>query len=136
MCVIIEGVEDINFFKFIHMENVQYVFQGVYADSKMREYIEKKIASVFRIMSGVPRAEVEIGSDKKGVFTVEIMVKNANEKHIAKNSSESVQGAVDIIEEELKAQIRKEKERKSTLKMRGARSIKKKLVVDRNARMR
>jgi ribosomal subunit interface protein len=118
------------------MSHVQYVFQGVYIDSQVREYIEKKVTSVVRLMSGSPRAEVEIRADKKGKFSVEVIVQNASEKHIAKNTADSICGAVDVIEEELKAQIRREKERTSTLKIRGARSIKKKLVIDRNARMK
>jgi ribosome-associated translation inhibitor RaiA len=46
----------------------------------------------------------------------------------------SIEGSIDIVMDELESQIVKQKEKKHDLKLRGSRSIKKKLVVDKDAR--
>jgi ribosome-associated translation inhibitor RaiA len=80
--------------------------------------------------------ETEINMDKKGKFTVELMLKTPYKLYRAEEISESVEGSVDVAVESLKNQIIKDKERLKSLRKRGARSIKKRAVIDGNARFR
>lgn len=114
--------------------NVRYFFQGVKPADETREYIDKKIQSVARMMKKVMNVEVEIEKQKRGNFRVEVMVKCPRVLYRSDNVSESIEAAIDLVEEELKNQVRSRKDKKATIRRRGARSIKKKLVIDENAR--
>jgi len=78
--------------------------------------------------------EVEIVLDKKGKFYVEVMIKTPYKLYRATQISESVEVSVDIIMEELQKQITKDKDRFKDIRKRGARSIKKKIVISKDAR--
>jgi ribosome-associated translation inhibitor RaiA len=78
--------------------------------------------------------EVEINLDKKGKFRVEITVKTSHKIYRSEEVSESAETSVDIAIGELKMQIVKDKEKVGTLKERGRRSLKKKMVLDKSAR--
>lgn len=117
------------------MENSRRLFfKGVKIDDRTEDYIEKKIVALEKILSRVTRVEVEIDLDKKGKFRVEAMIKTPYQLYRAEETTESIEGSVDLVEAQLRNQITEDLDRVRTLKKRGARSIKKKMVIDGNAR--
>lgn len=119
--------------KHIHM-GIRYLFQGVEVDAKTREYVQKKIESVEKMLDEAVDAEVEIDKDKKGFYRVEVMVKTPKDLFRSEQVSESIEGSVDMAEEEVKEQVRHKKDKLATMQRRGGRSIKKKMVIDEGAR--
>jgi ribosomal subunit interface protein len=115
-------------------ENMRIMLKGVIIDDRTTAYITKRLGSIEKLMEKINRVEVEIDMNKKGKFRVEVMVKGPRDLYRAEETTESIEGSVDIVVDELKNQMRKNKEKLATLKMRGRRSIKKKTVLDKNAR--
>ena len=107
--------------------------KGVVIDDRTRNYVEKRLFGIEKILQGILGIEVEIDLDKKGKFRVEVMVKTPYQLYRSEETTESIEGSVDIVVEELKNQIRKDKERVKDLRIRGKRSIKKRIVFDKNA---
>ncbi|QQS61375.1 MAG: ribosome-associated translation inhibitor RaiA [Candidatus Moraniibacteriota bacterium] len=119
--------------------NVQYLFEGVDVSARTRMYIEKKLEVVERVFVDAQIreliiADVEIEKDKRGEYRVEIMLKTPKNTFRSENISDTIENAMDLGQEDLKRQIREVKEREAVLKKRGARSIKKKMVIDKDAR--
>ena len=115
-------------------DNVRFLYKGVKIDDKTKEYILKRLAQLDKVTEKVLLQEVEIDLDKKGKFRVEVMIKTAYELFRAEETTESIEGSIDLVVDELKIQITRDKEKRMTLMKRGARSIKKKIVVDKSAR--
>jgi ribosomal subunit interface protein len=115
-------------------DNVRFMYKGVKIDDRTKEYILKRLSQLDKVTEKVLLQEVEVDLDKKGKFRVEVMIKTAYELFRAEETTESVEGSIDLVVDELKVQITKDKERRMTLMKRGARSIKKKIVVDKSAR--
>ncbi|PIR73563.1 MAG: hypothetical protein COU40_01530 [Candidatus Moranbacteria bacterium CG10_big_fil_rev_8_21_14_0_10_35_21] len=115
-------------------KSMRFLFKGVTIDSRTEEYIIKRLSSLEKLNGKIIRTEVEIDRDKKGKFRAEVMIKTPTNLYRVEETTESIEGSIDIVENELKIQIRRDKERKRTLQRRGARSIKKSLVVDEKAR--
>ncbi len=116
------------------MTNIRLFFKGVKIDERTEEYIRKRLQTIVKILPKIILAEVEIDLDKKGKFRVEVMVKTPYKLYRAEETSESIEGSVDVLENQLKVQILRDKDRQSSLAKRGGRSIKKKVVIDENAR--
>lgn len=116
--------------------DIRYFFNGVAIDGRTRDYIDKKIDNTKKLLESnlELRGEVEINLDKKGKFRVEVMIKTPYKLYRAEETTESVEGSIDIAIEELKRQIKCDKDRRKTLIKRGGRSIKKRVVTDKNAR--
>lgn len=115
-------------------DNIRFMYKGVKIDDRTKDYILKRLSQLDKITEKVLLQEVEIDLDKKGKFRVEVMIKTAYELFRAEETTESVEGSIDLVVDELKAQITKDKEKRQTLMKRGAQSIKKKIVVDKSAR--
>ena len=115
---------------------MKFMFKGMDSNEKAQSYIEKRLQKVNRIIKNVLEFEVEISLDKKGKYRVELMVKTPYAKYRAEEISESIEGSADIACEELTMQIVKDKSKMVDLKRRGARSLKKKVVLDGNARFK
>ena len=109
-------------------------FKGVKIDDRTEEYIRKRIGNIEKMLDNIIRVEIEIDLDKKGKFRVEVMVKTPYTLYRAEETTESIEGSVDLVEDELKTQIRRNKDRIITMRKRGGRSIKKKAVLDENSR--
>jgi ribosome-associated translation inhibitor RaiA len=77
---------------------------------------------------------VEVDLNKKNQYRVELMVKTPHALYRAEETSRSIEGSADIACEELTMQIIKDKNKMIDLKRRGARSLKKKIVIDGDAR--
>ncbi len=114
--------------------NTRFLFQGVDIDERTRDYILKRLERIEKLVDPVSQFEIEIEKDKKGKFRVEIMVKTPHNLYRAEDTTESIEGSTDIAIDELEAQIDKKKDKHRDLKLRGQRSIKKKMVVDGSAR--
>lgn len=116
------------------VDNVRFLYKNVKIDDKTKEYILKRLEGADKVIDNILHKEVEIDMDKKGKFRVEVMVKTPYDLFRAENTTESIEGSIDTVMDELKVQAIREKGKRKTLVERGARSIKKKTVVDDTAR--
>lgn len=114
--------------------NMRFLFKGVDIDERTKEYILKRLVRIEKLVDPVSEFSIEIDQDKKGKFRVEVMVKTPHNLYRAEETTVSIEGSTDVVIDELEAQIDKKKNRNRDLKMRGNRSIKKKLVLDESAR--
>ena len=114
--------------------NIRYLFKCVGIDERTRNYIEKKLHALEKLLSEPLEIEVEIELDKKGKFRVELMARTPYHKYRVEEISESIEGAIDIAESDIREQILKDRGKIETLKKRGRISLKKKMVLDENAR--
>lgn len=112
----------------------RFLFKGVDIDERTKDYVVKRLGRVEKLVDPVTDFEVEISRDKKNKFRVEIMVKTPHNLYRAEETSVSVEGSTDVVIDELEAQIDKKKNKNRDLKLRGNRSIKKKMTVDEAAR--
>lgn len=112
----------------------RFLAKGVTLDDRTNAYIEKRLERLEKLVDPVSKFEVEVDRDKKGKFRVEVMVQTPHQLYRAEDTTISIEGSVDTVVDELEGQITRAKDRFSTLKRRGARSIKKKLVLDEDAR--
>lgn len=86
---------------------------------QMREYLDQRIASLGKLLVGVEdvaRIEVELGRDAGGqrhgdnMWFAEVQILVPGEERVyARNNSESVNGAIDDVKEEVERQLRKRK---------------------------
>lgn len=112
----------------------RYLAKGIELDEKTSEYIDKRLQRLAKLVDPVSRFEVEVDRDKKGKFRVEVMIKTPHNLYRAEEKSVSVEGSLDVVVDELEGQLAKKKTKNRDLKRRGARSIKKKVVLDKAAR--
>ncbi|QQR79167.1 MAG: ribosome-associated translation inhibitor RaiA [Candidatus Moraniibacteriota bacterium] len=112
----------------------RFLSKGVELDARTHDYIEKRLVRIEKLVDPVTQFEVEIDRDKKGKFRVEVMVKTPHNLYRAEDTSESIEGSLDVAIDELEVQLAKNRGKSRDLKRRGLRSIKKKLVVDESAR--
>jgi ribosomal subunit interface protein len=116
------------------VNNVRFMAKGLVIDDDAQEYILKRLETLDKVVGKVIQTEVEVDLDKKGKFRVEVMVKTPRNLFRAEEVTESIEGSIDLVVDHLQEQIVDEKEKFRTLRERGARSIKKKTVIDENAR--
>lgn len=116
------------------MKNMRLFFKGVKIDERTEEYIRKRLEYIEKILDKILHVEVEIDLDKKGKFRVEVMIKTPYDLYRSEDTTQSIEGSVDAVAEDLKNQINRNKDRLITLRRRGGRSIKKKMALDENAR--
>ncbi len=115
-------------------ENVRLMFKGLKLDGRTEEYVLKRMEQIDGILESILHKEIEIDTDKKGKFRVEIMIKTPYELYRAENTTQSVEGSVDLAVDDLRGQITRTKDKRRTLIKRGGRSIKKRAVIDDGAR--
>jgi ribosomal subunit interface protein len=115
--------------------NVEYYHKNIDPlGGATREYIEEKLNSISKIMP-MRDARVEVSQRKDGDFYLNVSIRSERgEEYRAEEKSPSVNACIDIIEEELKKQVRSDKEKAIDMQRRGGRSIKKKLTIDEDAR--
>lgn len=118
-----------------NMSNMRLFFKGVKIDERTEDYIRKRLLTIQKFLPKILRVEVEIGIDKKkNLFRAEVMVKTPYKLYRAEDTTESIEGSVDSVVEDIKTQINRDKDKMVTLRRRGGRSIKKKIAIDENAR--
>ena len=115
-------------------ENIKYLFKGIAIDERTQDYIEKRLSTLDKFIDNVLKAEIEIDLDKKGKFRVEVMINTPRNMFRADNTTDSVEASIDLVVDELQNQITHLKDKLRTLKKRGGISLKKKMVVDGEAR--
>ena len=114
--------------------SVRLMCKNVTLDERTEDYIYKRIGKIEKFNGKILEFEVEITMDKKGQFRVELMVKTPYKLYRTEETTESIEGSVDIAVDEIKNQIVKDKDKLKELRERGARSIKKKTVIAEEAR--
>lgn len=115
-------------------ENLRFFFKGLEIDDKTRDYIEKRIKTLDKFADKILRSEVQINLDKKGKFWVEVIIQTPRNMFLANNATDSIEASVDLVVDELQNQITRLKDKLQTLKKRGGASLKKRVVIDENAR--
>jgi ribosomal subunit interface protein len=119
--------------------NIRFLLKEVKIDERTKDYVIEKVEKLEKFFRSFKKdapvsAEVEIDLDKKGKFRVEVMLHTPYQDYRAEDTTKSIEGSTDSVYEELENQIMKDKDRLITLQRRGGRSLKKKMVVDDNAR--
>lgn len=116
--------------------NIEYYHKNIDPlGSASRDYIEEKMKSVGKL-TDVRDVYIEVSQRKDGDFYMNITVRSTDGfDYRAEEKSQSVHACVDIIQDELKHQIRRDTEKARDLRRRGGRSIKKKMTIDENARL-
>lgn len=115
--------------------NIKYLYKNITINDKQRDYIEKRLASIKKITGNILKTEIEIEMDKKGKIRVEVMISTPRDLFRAEETSESVEGSIDMVVEELKTQIIRKKDKIWTRIMRGARTVKRMMSIDKNAQL-
>ncbi len=119
--------------------NIRYLFKEVKIDKRTEAYTREKVERLGKFFRSFKEdaevsAEVEIDLDKKGKFRVEVMLHTPYQDYRGEDTTESIEGSIDNVYESLESQIERDKDKIATLRRRGGRSLKKKMVVDENAR--
>lgn len=113
--------------------NVNYYHKNVAPlGDASRDYIETKLGSIDEMVT-IKSARIEVEQTKLG-YLLKVELLNDGHTYRAQQDGQSINECIDIIQEELKKQIRRSTEKERDLKERGARSIKKKTVIDEAAR--
>lgn len=112
----------------------RFLLQTSDADEKSRAYILRKISRLEKLFDGASKIEVEVDKNKQGKYRVEVMIRAPRHLYRAEETSASIEGSTDIVVEKLQSELTRDKEKHLTAKRRGARSIKKKAILDTSAR--
>ncbi len=112
----------------------RFLLQTSDADDKARGYIMKKIAKLEKLADEASKIEIEVDKNKQGKYRVEVMIRAPRHLYRAEETTESIEGSIDLVAEKHVNEITRDKEKHMTMKRRGARSIKKKAVFDKDAR--
>lgn len=112
----------------------RFLFQGVEVAESTRVYILKRLERLTKFVPKSSLFEIEIDQEKKKRFRVEVMVNTPEELFRAEETTESIEGSIDLIIDELESQFSKKRTKERDLALRGERSVKKMLVVDGLAR--
>ena len=115
---------------------MRYFYKNLTVERKTIDYIEKRLSKIEKMLEKMIQTEVEVELDRKGMYRVEVMIKVPRKLYRAEETSESVEGSIDMVVDELQTQIRRDKEKVQVIRERGARSIKKKMALDDKARFR
>jgi ribosomal subunit interface protein len=112
----------------------RFLYKGNTNTDRTNAYIVKKLERLEKHVDKTAFFEIELSEEKDNAFRVEVMVSVSGELFRAEETSASIEGSIDIVVDELEAQITKKYTRDRDLELRGERSLKKKLVVDGDAR--
>ena len=107
--------------------STRFLFKGVEVDDRTREYILKRLGRLEKLVDSASRFETEVDKDKKGKFRVEVMVHTPHTLYRAEEVTESIEGSIDIVVDELDGQIVRDKERVRDMRKKGARELKDRL---------
>lgn len=119
--------------------NIRFLFKEIRIDERAENYVRGKIEKLGKFFESFRKdarisVEAEINMDKKGKFRVEVMLRTPYRNYRGEDTTESIEGSIDNVYEELENQIMKDKDRIITLQRRGGRSLKKKMTLDKNSR--
>lgn len=112
----------------------KFLWKDMEANDRAKAYILKRLGEIADLFSRLSLYEIEVGRDKKGFSRVEVNVREPKSLSRAEETSKSVEGSIDMVIEKLRSQVTRAKVKVRELGVRGARSIKKKTVIDESAR--
>ncbi len=118
------------------MLNLRLFCKNLELDDRTKDYIIKRVQKMEKFLKRALEYEVEVSMDKYGKFYVELMIQTPRKLYRASETSESVEGSIDMVAEQMQNQIIDDVDRTRDLQKRGARSIKKKIVLDAAARFK
>ena len=114
--------------------NIEYFFKNVDPISNEdREYIEKKIESINNLVN-IDWVKINIEKIRDVFYHIGIKINCGGKTFFSEEEDKNLNACIDKIEDELKRQVRREKEKEITLRKRGGKSIKKRMSIDDNAR--
>ncbi len=117
----------------------KFNFGGNELTQEEKGYIEEKIEKLKKLLpSGEDKevlAEVNIKKDKKSFWTIEFLLDSSYEVYRASESDRDLRNAMDRIEESVKIQLKKDKEKITDLRIKGKRELKEEFVLDDQARI-
>ncbi len=116
--------------------NLRLFCKNVELDDQTKDYIIKRIQKMEKFLQKTLEYEVEVSVDKKGKFYGEIMIQTPHKLYRSSNTSESIEGSIDMAVAEMQRQIVSDRDKFRELQERGARSIKKKMVLSEEARFK
>lgn len=99
----------------------------------IRDYVFEKVGYLEKFLNEDATAFVEVGKDSnhhnKGedIYLAEVQIKSKDGNYFNRQYSGDLYAAVDLVKEELQREISKNKDRRQTLFVRGARSLKKRI---------
>ena len=99
----------------------------------IRDYVFQKIGYLEKFLNDDATAFVEVGKDSnhhnKGdsVYLAEALIKTKEGDYFNREHASDLYAAIDLVKEELQREISKNKDRRQTLFVRGARSLKKRI---------
>lgn len=99
-----------------------------------RKYVEEKMQALEKLTS-LRDSIIEVSQEKNGDFCLNVTLRAENgTEYRAEERTHTVNACIDLIQDELRQQIRRGIEKNRDLARRGGRSIKKKMTIDENAR--
>jgi ribosomal subunit interface protein len=102
----------------------QFLFRGVEVNALAREYMEKKLGRLEKLVDEVSRFEIEVGMNEQRTFRVEAMIHTPQHLYRAEETAETAEGAMDIVADKLEHQIVHEKEKQQDRRRDGERELK------------
>lgn len=99
----------------------------------IRDYVFEKVGYLEKFLNEDTTAFVEVGKDSnhhnKGedIYLAEVQIKSKDGNYFNRQYAGDLYAAVDLVKEELQREISKNKDRRQTLFVRGARSLKKRI---------
>lgn len=116
--------------------NIEYYHKNIEPlGEASRTYIEEKITSIGKMVD-IRDVNIEVSQRKDDDFYMNVTVRAKDGgEYRAEEKCISINACIDIIQDEIKSQVRRDIEKQRDLARRGARSIKKKLTIDENARL-
>lgn len=99
----------------------------------IRDYVFEKVGYLEKFLTTDATAFVEVGKDSnhhnKGedIYLAEVQIKSKYGNYFNRQYAGDLYAAVDLVKEELQRDISKNKDRRQTLFVRGARSLKKRI---------
>lgn len=114
--------------------NTRFLSKGMELNGRSKEYVLKRLGEIENLFHELSLYEIETDLDKKGFYRVEVNVREPHKLHRGEETSKSVEGSIDMVIDKLRSHIVREKDKRRELRERGARSIKKKAVLDEAAR--
>lgn len=118
---------------------INYKFGEGPVAEREKEYINERMEKIIRLMPNYSDqdeiiCDVEAYQDKKSFWNLEVSLQTPHNLYRAEETNHTLTHACDKVEEILKRQISRGKQRAKDLRERGRRSLKKKISIDEKAR--
>ncbi len=109
-------------------KNIDHITEGT------REYIEERMSTLENV-GDVDKVRVEIDQEKNGMFHVAIHVTGGRHVYHASAENADINACAEEVRGELRKQMTHDKKKNRDLIRRGARSLKKRLTINGDARL-